>query len=150
MTLPQVEIHAAKDMGDRVWGTELLIAEGPGYIGKLMYMQAGKAGGLQSHVEKHETSYLLSGRAWVYTDTGDGALSKFQIGPGTSVRIPPGAVHKVEAIEDCCFFEASTKHFNDRVRLEEKYGRTDTEGLPTTGVQIRHYELPTTGVEFLG
>lgn len=132
MSLPQVKILIARDMGPRTWGEELLIAESPHYIGKLMRMAAGKAGGLQAHVEKDETSFLMSGLAWVYTDTGDGVLKRFKMTPGTSIHIPPGAVHKVEAIEDCVFFEASTPHFNDRVRLEAKYGRTDTEGLPTT------------------
>lgn len=130
--LPQVKVLLPKDMGARVWGEELLIAEAPQYIGKLMRMSAGHAGGLQYHVEKDETSFLLSGLAWVYTDTGDGVLSRFKMTPGTSIHIPPGAVHKVEAIEDCVFFEASTPHFNDRVRVEARYGRTDTDGLPTT------------------
>lgn len=132
MSLPQVEIQLPRDMGARTWGTELLIADTPHYIGKLMTMKAGAAGGLQYHVEKDETSYLLSGQAWLYTDTGDGTLTRFLLNPGTSVRIPPGAVHKVEAITDCVFVEASTPHFDDRVRVEERYGRTDTDGLPTT------------------
>lgn len=130
--LPQVRVLLPKDMGARVWGEELLIAESPQYIGKLMRMKAGAAGGLQYHVEKDETSFLLSGLAWVYTDTGDGKLSRFKMTAGTSIHIPHGAVHKVEAIEDCVFFEASTPHFDDRVRVEARYGRTDTDGLPTT------------------
>ena len=130
--LPQVKVLIARDMGPRTWGDELLIAESPHYIGKLMYMKAGKAGGLQYHVEKDETSFLFSGRAWVYTDTGDGVLKRFMMTPGTSIHIPPGSVHKVEAIDDCVFFEASTPHFDDRVRVEARYGRSETDGLPTT------------------
>lgn len=130
--LPQVKVQLPRDMGDRTWGTELLVIDTPSYIGKVMHMQAGKAGGLQKHVEKDEASYLVSGEAWVYTDTGDGTLSRFRWSPGTAIHIPPGAVHKVEAIADCVIFEASTPHFHDRIRLEAEYGRTDTDGLPTT------------------
>ena len=130
--LPQVRVQLPKDMGARTWGEELLIIDTPSYIGKLMHMRAGAAGGLQKHVEKDEASYLLSGSAWVYTDTGDGNLTRFLLNEGCSVHIPPGSVHKVEAITDCVFFEASTPHFNDRIRLEEAYGRMDTDGLPTT------------------
>lgn len=130
--LPQVTIQLPRDMGDRVWGDELLVIDTPHYIGKLMHMRAGHAGGLQKHRLKDEASYLHSGEAWVYTDTGDGELKRFRWSQGAALRIPPGSVHKVEAITDCVIFEASTRHFDDRVRLEEQYGRTDTEGLPTT------------------
>ena len=130
--LPQVKVLLARDMGPRTWGEELLIAESPHYIGKLMRMTAGAAGGLQFHRDKDETSFLLSGLAWVYTDTGDGVLKRFKMTPGTSVHIPPGAIHKVEAIEDCVFMECSTPHFDDRVRVEARYGLPDVGGLQTT------------------
>ena len=130
--LPQVKVQLPKDMGARTWGDELLIIDTPAYIGKLLLMQAGKAGGLQKHVEKDEASYLLYGSAWVITDTGDGQLSRFKMQAGTSIHIPPGAVHQVEAITDCCFFECSTPHFNDRIRLEAQYGLETGGGLPTT------------------
>ncbi len=130
--LPQVEVQLPKDMGERTWGTELLVINTPGYIGKVLYMEAGKAGGLQKHQAKDEASFLLDGSAWVYTDTGDGALTRFLWNEGTAIHIPPGAVHKVEAIEDCIIFEASTPHFNDRVRLEAFYGLPEGGGLPTT------------------
>lgn len=130
--LPQVKVQLPRDMGDRVWGTEFLVIDTPQYIGKVMYMKAGHGGGLQKHTEKDEASFLFAGEAWVYTDTGDGELKRFKWSAGSAIHIPPGAVHKVEAITDCTIMECSTPHFNDRVRLEEQYGRTDTEGLPTT------------------
>jgi mannose-6-phosphate isomerase len=129
--LPQVKVMLPREIGERPWGSELLIAHGNGYIGKLLLMEAGKAGGLQKHVEKDETSYLLQGSAWVYTDTGDGQLTRFMWMEGTSIHIPPGAVHKVEAIEDCIFFEASSPHFDDRIKLEKFYGLKEG-GLPTS------------------
>jgi mannose-6-phosphate isomerase len=130
--LPQVKVLLPKDMGARTWGEELLVAHGDGYIGKVLHMEAGKAGGLQAHTEKDETSYLLWGSAWVYTDTGDGQLTRFKMLAGTSIHIPPGAVHKVEAITACCFFEASNPVFNDRIRLEDRYGLESGGGLPST------------------
>jgi mannose-6-phosphate isomerase len=130
--LPQVKVQLPRDMGERTWGEELLAIDTPHYIGKVLHMRAGRAGGLQKHVEKDEASYLHSGEAWVYTDTGDGELKRFRWSQGSAIHIPPGSVHKVEAITDCVIFEASTRHFDDRVRLEAQYGRTDTDGLPTT------------------
>jgi len=49
-------------------------------------------------------------------------------------HFPPGAVHQEEAITDCTIIEASTPHFNDRVRVEEKYGVNINGGLPSTTI----------------
>jgi hypothetical protein len=45
-------------------------------------------------------------------------------------------VHQVRAITDCVFFEASTPHFDDRERLEARYGLPETGGLPTTNAGV--------------
>lgn len=130
--MPTIEKFPIRDVGARSWGREVLIAETPQYIGKVLYMNAGYAGGLQFHREKIETFYLHSGRALVTTDKGDGILTSWEMQPGESYHIPVGAVHKVEALEDCVFFECSTPVFDDRVRVEERYGLKSDGGLPTT------------------
>jgi len=132
MMLPQVEVQIPRDMGARTWGEELLIIDTPSYIGKLLTMRAGGAGNLQVHREKDEASFLLYGSAWVYTDPGTGKIERFKLNAGAAIHIPPGAVHKVEAITDCGFFECSTPHFNDRQRVETAYGLPEADGLPTT------------------
>jgi hypothetical protein len=43
-------------------------------------------------------------------------------------------VHQTEAITDVVYIEASTPHFNDRVRVEDKYGVESTGGLPSTTI----------------
>lgn len=119
----------------RVWGTETIIAETPHYLGKLLKYEAGKAGGLQYHTEKDETFYLVSGRAYVDWDDGTGQLHRTTMIAGEAYRIPPGAVHRVEAITDCTMFEVSTPHYDDRVRMEDHYGVPHigaSFGLPTT------------------
>jgi len=114
------------------WGTETLVAWGPGYIGKVLRYSAGKAGGLQSHRQKDETFYLHEGEAWVDYDPGDGTLARVRMAAGMSFHIQPSTPHRFTAITDCVVFEASTPHFDDRVRLEAEYGEPDTGGLPTT------------------
>ena len=119
---------------DRVWGQEIFVAETPHYLGKLLKMRAGTAGGLQIHVDKDETFYLHSGRALVDYDPGNGSIVSVQMEPGEAYHIPPGAVHRVRALTDCEFFEASTPHYDDRVRMEGHYGVPvlGAPGLPTT------------------
>lgn len=117
---------------DRDWGEEWFIAETEHYLGKLLKMRAGTKGGLQYHVDKDETFYLAVGRAIVRSDDGHGRLIETEMGQGECYRIPPGAPHQVEALEDCVFFEASTPHYEDRVRCEDLYGLKAYGGLPTT------------------
>ena len=121
----------APQVWPRHWGHEILFAHTPTYIGKVLRMKAGTAGGLQYHVEKEETFYLLDGVAYVDSDV-DGKLERVKMTPGQSYHIPPGAVHRVTAITDCVFVEASTPHFDDRVRCEAQYGEPEVGGLPTT------------------
>lgn len=123
-----------RSLGPRAWGHELQITDSPQYLGKILYMTAGTRGGLQYHEQKDETFYLVSGSAWVETDPGrTGQLDRHYMQPGVAFHVPPGAVHRVEAITDCTFFEVSTPHFDDRVRVESHYGEQDDGGLPTTG-----------------
>lgn len=130
--MPTMELFKVQDVGARAWGREILIAHTPQYIGKVLLMRAGMAGGLQYHREKVETFYLYDGLADVTTDTGDGRLTTITMQPGQSYHIPAGAVHRVVALRDCVFFEVSTPVFDDRVRMESHYGLPEDGGLPTT------------------
>lgn len=128
---PAIENFEPYELGPRTWGRELLIAHTKHYIGKILEMKAGKAGGLQYHVDKDETFFLFSGKATLESDA-DGALVATPLVPGMSIRVPPGAPHRVTAETDCIFFEVSTPHFDDRVRCEVEYGQPEVNGLPTT------------------
>jgi mannose-6-phosphate isomerase-like protein (cupin superfamily) len=116
---------------DREWGAEVIVAHTEHYLGKVLLMNAGTKGGLQYHVEKEETFFLFSGHAIVRTGVEGQILEKAMF-PGESMHVPPGAVHQVEAVTACVFFEASTPHFDDRVRVEEDFGLAAGTGLPTT------------------
>lgn len=132
MSRPSILPFLPREVGPRDWGSELLIAQTPHYIGKRLFMKAGAAGGLQYHRRKIETFYLESGEAVVDYDAGDGTLSSYVMQAGESVHVPAGAPHRVTASTDCVFFEVSTPVFDDRVRVEAEYGQPDVGGLPTT------------------
>ena len=117
---------------ERDWGREIIVAETTQYMGKILEMRAGTKGGLQFHRVKDETFALISGEARVFSDDGTGHLYARHMLPGESYHIPPGAVHQVEALTDCVFFETSTPHHDDRVRCEAQYGLPEGGGLPTT------------------
>ena len=122
-----------KSVGHREWGNETLLALIPKVLSlKLLHIKKGNKGGLQYHRKKNECGYLLKGKLIIRFDNGNGKLQEKILNPGTSFHFPPGAVHQEEALEDCEIIEASTPHFNDRVRVENKYGIKDKDGLPST------------------
>ena len=59
-------------------------------------------------------------------------LTKKLLKKGDTFHFPPGCIHQEEALTNCEIIEASTPHFNDRVRVEEKYGLTFSGGLNST------------------
>lgn len=129
-----------ESVGDRPWGTEHLVALVSGQFSvKKLIIRAGNRGGLQYHRLKDEVAILISGSLLVRYDQGDGILKERVIKPGETVHFPPGLVHQEIALTDCEIIEASTPHFNDRVRVEERYGLGSPEGLPTTAEdEIQH------------
>ena len=134
--IPTVEFLDSEDLGDREWGTERLLALVSGkYSLKLLHIEAGKKGGLQFHHKKDECGYVISGTLIVRYDDGTGRLSQREIGPGSVFHFPPGAVHQEEAVTDCVIIEASTPHFNDRVRVGERYGLKVDGGLPSVAIE---------------
>ncbi|MEK7075087.1 MAG: hypothetical protein AAB968_04965 [Patescibacteria group bacterium] len=133
-----VKFFKAEDVGPRIWGREILVAHVPGlYTGKLLLRKAGDVNyrkrSMQYHRIKNECSYLYSGELLFYYDSGDGKVSEKKLVAGDCVHIPPGAVHGEEAITDCVIFETSNPVFNDRMRVNEKYGLpSPVNSLPST------------------
>lgn len=125
---PAIRPFQPKELGPKSWGVELLVAETDRYTGKVLRMRAGAEGPLQYHERKDETMYLLHGWAWIEHDPGDG-LVRDDICQGQAIHVPPGAVHRVGAYEDCIFFEASTPARDDRVNVEHEY----PEGVVSSG-----------------
>lgn len=133
MKKKKLEIFKKKSMGKRLWGKEILIGlVSKKYSIKKLIMKAGFKGGLQYHRKKDECGYLLSGKLLIRYDDGSGSLNNKILKAGDCFHLPPGFVHQEEALTDCEIIEISTPHFNDRVRVEKKYGIKCEEGLPTT------------------
>lgn len=103
---------------DKPWGREIWYAHTDRYAGKVLEVTGGHLLSLQKHRVKHETLYLLSGRIRLTLDS-----DVLEWLPGTLVSIPPGTVHRMEALEDSVLLEVSTPELDDVVRLEDRYGR---------------------------
>ena len=121
-----------ENIGMRDWGEEKLVALIPKVLSlKVLTIKKGKKGGLQYHHKKNECGYIISGELLIRFDAGDGKLKEKILSSGDSFHFPPKSIHQEEAITECVIIEASTPHFNDRVRVEGLYGLEIEGGLPS-------------------
>ena len=117
--MPVIKKFDVREVAPKSWGTETLVALTDDYSGKVLRMRAGESGPFQYHERKNETFYLFSGIARVTYKTEEGVTRSVKMYAGDSYHVPPGAPHKVEALQECVFFEASTPVFEDRVPVDE-------------------------------
>jgi mannose-6-phosphate isomerase-like protein (cupin superfamily) len=119
----------------RPWGVETILGVVSGFYSfKRLHLNAGYKGGLQEHRVKNEMAILISGEMIVRFVDRSGSLNEIRCESGDVVHFPPGLIHQEEAITDCVIIEASTPHFNDRIRREQQFGLLE-DGLPTTAVE---------------
>jgi len=125
----QAEIYRAARQ-DKPWGHEQIFAAVEGkYVGKVIHVTAGQSLSLQYHQAKEETISLLSGAADIQYGPVGGDLTTVRFSPGDTIHLPAGVVHRVMAVTDIVFAEASTAPSGwqeDVVRLQDAYGRTGT------------------------
>jgi mannose-6-phosphate isomerase-like protein (cupin superfamily) len=107
---------------EKPWGYELIWARTDRYVGKILHVKKGHALSCQYHERKDETMHLLRGTLLLRTGTLE-KLDERTLRAGESVRIRPGVVHEIEALEDCDVLEASTPELDDLVRVRDRYGR---------------------------
>ena len=131
---------------NKPWGNELWIADGvrTPYALKRILFKSGNRTSLQVHEYKFETNYVLSGSGKLYRSKEKFDINTFlkngmseqdvinyentfdiiDLTPGVIFDVEPGFVHRVVAISDLEFMEASTAHLDDVIRLQDDLGRT--------------------------
>ncbi len=110
---------------DKPWGHELIWAETPRYVGKVLHIAAGQRLSRQYHRRKDETFFVQAGE--MDLEIGDGPERRtLRMRPRESFHCPPGTIHRMIAVTDCDVVEVSTPELDDVVRLEDAYGREGT------------------------
>lgn len=105
------------------WGQEEVIEINDRYMVKKLTMWKGHRCSLQFHNHKQETIYVLSGRLKIYLGKSLQDLSERLYLPHDTITITPGIIHRMEAVEDSVYLEASTPEMDDVVRLSDDYSR---------------------------
>lgn len=108
---------------EKPWGREEVIEINERYMMKKLTMWAGHRCSLQYHNVKRETIYVLSGQLRIYSGPAQDKLGSRVYAPGETITLAPGVVHRMEAVEDSTYLEASTPEMDDVVRLVDDYKR---------------------------
>jgi quercetin dioxygenase-like cupin family protein len=107
---------------EKPWGYELIWAETPRYVGKVLHIAAGQRLSRQYHRAKDETFLVQTGE--MDLEIGVGAERRtLRMRAGESFHCVPGTVHRMVAVTDVDIVEVSTPELDDVVRLEDAYGR---------------------------
>jgi len=109
---------------EKPWGREEVIEINDRYMMKKLTMWAGHRCSLQYHNIKCETIYVLSGQLRIYSGKTKDELTSKVYGSDDTITIVPGEVHRMEAVKDSVYLEASTPEMDDVVRLVDDYQRT--------------------------
>ncbi|MCG8453873.1 MAG: cupin domain-containing protein [Spirochaetales bacterium] len=108
---------------EKPWGKEELIEKNERYMFKRLTMYKGHACSLQYHEYKRETVYVLSGELKVYHGESKEKLIETVLFPGETMTLPTNYIHRMEALTESVYLEASTPEIDDVVRLEDRYKR---------------------------
>ena len=108
---------------EKPWGKEEVIEINDRYMMKKLTMWAGHRCSLQYHNVKRETIYVLSGELRIYSGATQEQLTSRVYLPHETITLTPGVVHRMEAVTDSVYLEASTPEMEDVVRLVDDYQR---------------------------
>ena len=111
---------------DKPWGSETILEHNSDYMLKRLVMNKGHKCSIQYHEQKQETIYVLSGVLKIMVCPCMNNLKiqyDITLHPNQYYTVPPFYVHRMEAMEDCVYLEASTPENSDVVRIEDDYGR---------------------------
>jgi Mannose-6-phosphate isomerase len=140
------DIEHAKTI-KKPWGSEKWIADGAPnfkYALKEIMIRSSYQSSIQFHEHKHETTYVKSGKGFLYYNENPIDMKKFnaneysksqiqdfiqnmkkiEISSGKIYHIKPGIIHRVEAVTDLTFIESSTIELDDVVRINDEWGRS--------------------------
>ena len=86
-------------------------------------MKKGHRCSLQFHKKKHETIYVLQGKLKIYFGKNKKKLKNKILKKNGTIIIEPGIIHRMEALNNSIYLEASTPQLKDVVRLSDDYKR---------------------------
>lgn len=110
---------------EKPWGYEIIYTPDDAQAtGKILHVNAGKRLSLQYHDVKRETLCLINGKGIITLSNQLDETSEIPMELYKGFHVMPGQVHRVTAITDMDFIEASTPELGNTFRLQDDSGRT--------------------------
>ena len=116
---------------EKPWGYEIIYTpdDAPA-TGKILHVNAGKRLSLQYHDEKIETLCLIKGEGIITLTDNTGNEVDVPMKMHGGYYVVPGQVHRVTAVTDMEFIEASTPETGNTFRVQDDSNRpTETEEM---------------------
>ena len=107
---------------NKPWGYEYLIEVNKNFMFKKLFMKKNHRCSLQYHNKKTESVFVLKGKLRVVIKKNK-KLKNIILKANDNILIKKKTIHRMEAVSDCTYLEASTPEINDVVRLEDDYRR---------------------------
>tara|TARA_B100000886_G_scaffold339254_1_gene304180 strand:- start:1580 stop:1927 length:348 start_codon:yes stop_codon:yes gene_type:complete len=112
-----------KKIINKPWGREEVIEINNKFMVKKLFMKKGHRCSLQYHEKKRETIYILEGKLKIYIGKSKDSMNEKIFLKDETITIESGVVHRMEAVEDSVYLEASTPEIDDVVRIKDDYNR---------------------------
>ena len=109
------------------WGQEEILEINSRYMVKRLTMWRGHRCSLQFHNTKQETIYVLSGCLRISVGAFLHEISDRIYQAHETITLTPGVIHRMEAVEDSVYLEASTPEVDDVVRISDDYNRANVQ-----------------------
>lgn len=116
---------------EKPWGYEIIYTpdDAPA-TGKILHVNAGRRLSLQYHDVKRETLCLINGKAIITLSNEKDEQVDINMELNKGYHVIAGQVHRVTAITDIDFIEASTPELGNTFRLQDDSNRqTETEEM---------------------
>ena len=110
---------------NKPWGKEEWIELNNKYCFKKIYLNAGQRTSYQYHEKKLETTYVLDGKIEVLLENELGEIEKIIMQSGDNYTVKPLRKHRVTALTDAIYLEASTPEVDDVIRIQDDSGRSN-------------------------
>lgn len=106
------------------WGYEEIWAETDRYVGKYLYIDAGKRLSRQYHNVKTETIRVLEGELILETQQAGSEPEEQKLHRGDVFHVSPGTIHRFGARDtNVILVEVSTPELDDVVRIQDDFER---------------------------
>lgn len=116
---------------EKPWGYEIIYTpdDAPA-TGKILHVNAGKRLSLQYHDVKRETLCLINGKGMITLSNEKDETIEVSMELYKGYPVVPGQIHRVTAVTDMDFIEASTPELGNTFRLQDDSNRqTETEDM---------------------